>query len=265
MTTLNKGSADEKARRATEQAAKAAEAAEAARLAEEAAAKAKEAARLAQLAAEEAAAEAEEPEEPEDSSPEAEPEPVQKPTRTRVVKLTKPTEEAEDTEDDDPTPTGFTYTVMAVLTVLVVVLATAATVLYLKDRDQGATDSARKDAAWAASRAAQELSAYDYRTIDADVKTGLSLTTGKLHSDYEKQIPAFKAQAVQKQLIGTTTVMKTGVISATPDKVVVLVYANRTSATKDDKTQRLPEALRLKVTMIKTDGKWLAAKMDVIS
>ncbi|GAA4234089.1 hypothetical protein GCM10022254_38130 [Actinomadura meridiana] len=250
----------DKARKATEQAAKAAKAEEAARVAEEAAAKAREAARQAQQAAEEAAAAAEEPEEP--TTEDSDPEPAAKPTRTRVVRLTKPTE---PTDPEDAHTAGPGYTVIAILAVIVIVLATAAITLFLKDRDQNAVDHARKEASWAASRAAQELSAYDYRTIDADVKTAASLTTGKLHTDYEKQIPAFKAEAVKKQLIGTTTVMKTGVITATSTKVVVLIYANRSSTTKDDKTQRLPEALRLKVTMQKTNGTWLAAKMEVIS
>ena len=71
-------------------------------------------------------------------------------------------------------------------------------------------------------------------------------------------MPSFKANATRRQLVGTTTVLKTGVIDAEPDKVTVLVYANRSSTTKDAETPRLPESLRLKMTMVEVDGKWLA-------
>ncbi|MER6811736.1 hypothetical protein ABT299_20925 [Spirillospora sp. NPDC000708] len=174
-----------------------------------------------------------------------------------------------DDDEDDAAPgrrfgTGG-FTLLAVLVVLVIAFGTASTLLFLKAQEQSATDDARKNGLWAASKAAQELSSYDYRTIDTDTKAAAAMTTGKLHDDYVKQIPSFKAQATAQQLIGTTTVMKTGVISATPDRVVALVYADRSSATKNDKTQQLPESLRLKMTMVKVHGKWLAEKVDVIS
>ncbi|GAA0548912.1 hypothetical protein [Actinomadura livida] len=197
-----------------------------------------------------------------------------KPAKTaKPIKLKKPAAaEADDDEEEDDEDGGARggatrsgYTVIAVLAVLVIAFGTAATMLYLKDREQNAVEAAGREGAWAASKAAKALSSYDFRTIDADMKTAADMTTGKLRSDYEKEMPSFKANATQQQLVGTTTVLKAGVVSATPDKVVVLVYANRTSATKDDETQRLPEALRLKMTMVETGGKWLAQDVDVIS
>ena len=117
----------------------------------------------------------------------------------------------------------------------------------------------------ASSRAAQKLSSYDYQTLDADLKAASATTTGKLHSDYEKLAQELRTVAVQQQAVSNTTVMKVGVVSATPDKVVTLIYANRSSVTKNDKQQRLPEPLRIKMTMVKKDGKWLASELTVIS
>jgi type II secretory pathway pseudopilin PulG len=184
----------------------------------------------------------------------------------KAAKVEVDDDEDED-EDDEPGRRFGTggFTLLAVLVVLVLAFGTASTLLFLKQHEQSATDDARKNGLWAASKAAQELSSYDYRTIDTDTKAAAAMTTGKLHDDYVKQIPSFKAQATAQQLIGTTTVMKTGAISASPDKVVALVYADRSSATKNDKTQQLPESLRLKMTMVKVHGKWLAERVDVIS
>ncbi|MBO2460116.1 hypothetical protein [Actinomadura violacea] len=187
--------------------------------------------------------------------------------RPSLKKTAKVVAVDEDEDDDEPGRRFGTgrFTLLAVLVVLVLGFGTAAVMLILKDQKQSATDDARKNGLWAASKAAQELSSYDFRTIDTDTRAAAAMTTGKLHDDYVKQIPSFKQQAVAQQLVGTTTVMKTGAISASPDKVVALVYADRSSATKNDKTQQLPESLRLKMTMVKVHGKWLAQKVDVIS
>ncbi len=135
---------------------------------------------------------------------------------------------------------------IAVLAVLTIALGAGTTTLYLKVREQKATEQAGKEASMASSRAAQKLS-YDYQTLDADLKSASATTTGKLHSDYEKLAQELRTVAVQQQAVSNTTVMKVGVVSAAPDKVVTLVYANRSSVTKNDKQQRLPEPLRIKI------------------
>ncbi|MEV4671247.1 hypothetical protein AB0K34_06305 [Actinomadura sp. NPDC049382] len=302
MTMLGRGkrSAPDKK---NDKAAKAEEAARAAELAEEAAAKAREAARLAQKAAEEAAAaededDEEEPEkavkspekprtpkkdsevtpDPEDASEEAsapseandadDEDEDEEPKRPKLSKKPEPAA-SDDDEDEDEEPRssrlGGLTTVIAVLAVLTIALGAGTTALYLKVSDQKATEEASKEASFASSRAAQKLSSYDYQTLDADLKAASAMTTGKLHTDYEKLAQELRTVAVQQQAVSNTTVMKVGVVSATPDKVVTLVYANRSSRTKSDKQQRLPEPLRIKMTMVHKDGKWLAEELKVIS
>ncbi|TMR05413.1 hypothetical protein ETD83_06855 [Actinomadura soli] len=160
---------------------------------------------------------------------------------------------------------GSMGTVVAVLVVLMIAFGAGTTALALEVREQNATVTASKEASFAASRAAQKLSSYDYQTLDADLKAASATTTGKLRTDYDKLAQQLRTVAVQQQAVSTTTVMKVGVVSATPDKVVALVYANRSSATKADKQQRLPEPLRIRMTMVKQDGKWLASELTVIS
>ncbi|MCP9969751.1 hypothetical protein LUX57_34980 [Actinomadura madurae] len=160
---------------------------------------------------------------------------------------------------------GGLSTVLTVLVVLAIALGAGTTALALKIKEQNATEEASKQAAIAASRAAQKLSSYDYQTLDADLKAASATTTGKLHTQYDKLAQQLRTVAVQQQAVSNTTVIKTGVVSATPDKVVALVYANRSSATKDDKQQRLPEPLRIKMTMVKEDGAWLASELTVLS
>ncbi|NKZ02542.1 hypothetical protein [Actinomadura latina] len=189
-----------------------------------------------------------------------------KPARLKSKKAAKAV--ADDDEEDEPRRSrrvGGLSTVIAVLAVLTIALGAGTTVLYLKVSEQKATEQAGKDASMASSRAAQKLSSYDYQTLDADLKAASATTTGKLHTDYEKLAQELRTVAVQQQAVSNTTVMKVGVVSASPDKVVTLVYANRSSVTKDDKQQRLPEPLRIKMTMVNKDGKWLASELTVIS
>ncbi|TDD39750.1 hypothetical protein E1287_02800 [Actinomadura sp. KC06] len=291
--------------RAAEKAARAEEAAEAARLAEEAAAKAREAARLAKIAADEAAAEdesdeAEEPEKatkslqkpqddqedsedasdgdgaseddsesPEDASApvdltKADEDPETGKSASKPVKVKKAAR-TEGGKSRRRFRSGSPAAVVAVLVVLMIAFGAGTTALALEVREQNATETASKEASFAASRAAQKLSSYDYQTLDADLKAASATTTGKLRTDYDKLAQQLRSVAAQQQAVSTTTVMKVGVVSATPDKVVALVYANRSSATKADKQQRLPEPLRIRMTMVKQDGKWLASELTVIS
>ncbi|MEO3829956.1 hypothetical protein [Actinomadura sp. B10D3] len=209
-------------------------------------------------------AEADEDDESDDVSDEDDGDEEAKASRLRFRKAAK----ASAAADDEPRGwfrVGSLSTVLAVLVVLTIALGAGTTALALKLREQNATEEASKQGALAASRAAQKLSTYDYQTLDADLKAASATTTGKLHTQYDKLAQQLRTVAVQQQAVSNTTVIKTGVVSATPDKVVALVYANRSSATKNDKQQRLPEPLRIKMTMVKKDGKWLASELTVLS
>lgn len=189
-------------------------------------------------------------------------------TKTRRLNLKKPAEDDEEEGDEDEprrARMGGLSTVIAVLAVLVIALGAGTAALYLKVREQKATEQAGKEASFASSRAAQKLSSYDYQTLDADLKAASATTTGKLRTQYDKLAQELRTVAVQQQAVSNTTVMKVGVVSAAPDKVVTLVYANRSSVTKNDERQRLPEPLRIKMTMVKKDGTWLASELTVIS
>ncbi|WP_131735765.1 hypothetical protein [Actinomadura roseirufa] len=155
--------------------------------------------------------------------------------------------------------------VIGILVALVIALGAGTTVLALKVREQNATETASRDGVFAASRAVQALSSYDYRSLDADLRAASALTTGTLREQFDKLAEQLKALAPRQQAVSTTTVMKAGAVSATPEKVVALVYANRSSATSADKDRRLPEPLRIRITMVPRHGRWLASELVVIS
>lgn len=153
---------------------------------------------------------------------------------------------------------------LVVLAALTVVLGAALGFVVYKSGELSATERASRQAVLAASRVAQDVSSYDYRTLDSDFKTASEQTTGELRTQYDRLAQQVKASAVEQQAVAQTTVLKTGAVSATREKVVVLVYANRSTANSKQKQQQLPESLRIKVTMVEKDGRWLAEELVVL-
>ncbi|HEU5158769.1 MAG TPA: hypothetical protein VFU43_17355 [Streptosporangiaceae bacterium] len=157
--------------------------------------------------------------------------------------------------------------ILALLALVAVVLAIAVVSLRHRDSTLRATDSGARRAMFAAATAAQDLSSYDYRTLESDIKTAAGQTTGRLRTDYEKQAQAIMATARQQQVVVNAQTVKSGVVSASTDEVVILVFLNRTtSKTAGSATgqERTPDQLRLLMTMKKVGDRWLVAKVDVM-
>jgi Mce-associated membrane protein len=155
-------------------------------------------------------------------------------------------------------------TQILVLMVLVALALTVAVVSLLMRADTlRTTDGGAEKARNAAMTAAQDLSSYDYRTLESDIKTAAGQTTGRLRTDYEKQAQAIIATARQQQVVVNAQALRAGVESAKPDEVVVLVFLNRTSS-KASGQPRTPDQLRLQMTMSNVGDRWLVSKIDLL-
>jgi hypothetical protein len=153
------------------------------------------------------------------------------------------------------------------LALVALVLAVAVVSLRHRGTDLRATDSGAQKAMFAAATAAQDLSSYDYRTLESDIKTAAGQTTGQLRTDYEKQAQAIMAAARQQQVVVNAQTVKSGVVSASSGEVVILVFLNRTTSKTAGSAagqERTPDQLRLLMTMKKAGDRWLVAKVDVM-
>jgi Mce-associated membrane protein len=163
-------------------------------------------------------------------------------------------------------PTAGTQ-ILTLLGLVAVVLAIAVVSLQHRGHTLRTTHGGGQQAMYAAATAAQDLSSYDYRTLESDIKTAAAQTTGQLRTDYEKQAQAIMATARQQQVVVNAQTVKSGVVSASPGQVVVLVFLNRTTsktASSSSGQERTPDQLRLVMTMKKVGGRWLVAKVDVL-
>jgi Mce-associated membrane protein len=157
--------------------------------------------------------------------------------------------------------------ILVLLALVAVVLAIAVVSLRHRGNELSATDSGAQKAMFAAATAAQDLSSYDHRTLESDIKTAAAQTMGQLRTDYEKQAQAIMATARQQQVVVNAQTVKSGVVSASAGEVVILVFLNRTTSKTAGSAagqERTPDQLRLLMTMKKAGDRWLVAQIDVM-
>jgi Mce-associated membrane protein len=148
------------------------------------------------------------------------------------------------------------------LLLLTVGAVVAAVVVGLQARTEARTADGRDEAPAAAERAAKAMLAYDYRTLPADRKRASAYLTADYRPKYlenfeqlEKQKDGAPGLAVQTKTVVTTSVLGSGVMDASEDKVRVLVYVNQVSTRPGRDPQIFQN--RVAMTMEKVGNRWL--------
>ncbi|MGW4544571.1 hypothetical protein ACWEOP_42775 [Streptomyces chartreusis] len=158
-----------------------------------------------------------------------------------------------------------------VLGVLLPAALVATAVLGWQYRDGSRTASARTQALAAAQKAAPLVLSYDYRHLDKDFASARTHLTGGFHAEYGKTTKAVvgptakKYRAVVKATIAapTTGTPAASVVSASPDKVVVLLFINQVTESTQVSGARV-DLNRVRMTMARTDGGWKVSGVDAL-
>jgi Mce-associated membrane protein len=156
---------------------------------------------------------------------------------------------------------GVSARAVTVLAALAVVLAIVAAVLGWQDVRARQTSAAADQALAAARTSAETLFSYDYRSIDSDLAAGRKVVTGQLAKDYADTSQVVKPQAVANRAIVDASVSAAGVVSAAPDKVVVLLYLNQATQNKNVSGTRM-DYNRVRLTMVPVGGDWRIARAE---
>jgi Mce-associated membrane protein len=163
--------------------------------------------------------------------------------------------------------TGRRGLVTAVVAALCVVLGGCDAALWLHNRRDSSADQARAHALAAAKRAARDILSYDYRNLDADIAKAKSETTGLFARQYAGSADTLLAQARQLRAIVQATPASPGVVSATKDEVVVLVWVDQASvkqlAAQKTPTTRIDQS-RVRMTMTNVDGHWKVSQLAAL-
>ncbi|MEU8849428.1 hypothetical protein AB0C70_24965 [Streptomyces sp. NPDC048564] len=158
-----------------------------------------------------------------------------------------------------------------VLGALVMAGLVAVAVLGWQYRDGHQTESARAAAVAAARKAAPVILSYHYRHLDRDFTRARAHLTGDFREEYEKTTKtvvgttAKKYQGVVKATVAApaTGAPAASFVSATPDKVVVLLFVNQVTKSTQVSGSRV-DLNRVRMTMSRTDEGWKVSAVDAL-
>ncbi len=160
----------------------------------------------------------------------------------------------------------------ALLGVLLVAGLVAAAVLGWQYWDARRTETARTEALAAARKAAPVVLSYDYRHLDRDFTHARTHLTGDFRAEYGKTTQAVVAPTAKKYrgvVKATVAAPASGgspaasVVSASPDKVTVLLFVNQVTESSQVSGSRL-DLNRVRMTMDRTDNGWKVSAVDAL-
>ncbi len=149
---------------------------------------------------------------------------------------------------------------LAVVTVLAAVVAGAA--WYGIHRADG-RDRAVRQAVAVAPAAAKAIFSYDYRSFDSSVANGRTFITGEFADEYAQTTSALKDTATKQQAVVLAEVSSTGVVTASGDRVELLVYLNQYRRNVSTAGEKVDQN-RVVLTMVPVGGEWKVARATAI-
>lgn len=147
---------------------------------------------------------------------------------------------------------------------LVVVLLLVAGERALAWRDAGDRTDDENAAAAAASAEVEGLIDMSGSTSDADMEKLLAGATADFRSELESQADRLKKALASNKVKAEGEAVSTGVVKLDGDKATVIVAAVGTVKNNSTKEAE-PRNYRLKVDLLKSDGKWLVSGLEFVA
>ncbi|MFG2029836.1 hypothetical protein [Streptomyces sp. NPDC048825] len=160
----------------------------------------------------------------------------------------------------------------AILSVLLVAGLVAVAVLGWQYREGRRAEQARGQALTAARKAAPVVLSYDYRRLDRDFAAAGARLTGDFRDKYRKTTKtvvgptARKYEGVVKATVAEPTAGGTpaaSVVSASPDKAVVLLFVNQVTRSTQVSGPRV-DLNRVLMTLDRTSEGWKVSAVDAL-
>ncbi|MEU9477474.1 hypothetical protein [Streptomyces sp. NPDC048191] len=182
-------------------------------------------------------------------------------------------EPAEDEpEEGPPSRRPRRNALTTILGVVLVAALTVAAVLGWQYREGRQAEEARGEALAAARTAAPVVLSYDYRHLGRDFARARALLTGHFRDQYGRTTKtvvaptATKYHGVVKATVATPAdggAPAVSVVSATPDKAVVLLFVNQVTDSTQVPEPRL-DLNRVRMTLTRTSGGWKVSGVDAL-
>jgi len=121
----------------------------------------------------------------------------------------------------------------------------------------------RAEAMTAAKDVAVDLTTVNWQTIDQDVQRILDNSTGQFHDDFAERRTDYADVVRDAKTTSVGTVSQAGVEKIAPDDATVLVALQSTSSTPDAPKQE-PRQWRMRITLDRVDGRYLASDVEFV-
>jgi Mce-associated membrane protein len=145
-----------------------------------------------------------------------------------------------------------------------VLMAVAAGFVWFQVQDHKATDQARQAGLEASRDAARVLFSYDYRTLPKDFRAGAAVTTGAFRKQYaETTSKVVTPVATEKKAVVKAEVVTAGVVRASTDKVVTIVYVNQVTTSSLQAGPKV-DLSRVRMTLVHVGSGWLVSKVEAL-
>ncbi|MES4891756.1 hypothetical protein [Streptomyces sp. NPDC096012] len=160
----------------------------------------------------------------------------------------------------------------AVLGAVLVAALVVAAVLGWQYRQGRQAEQARGEALAAAQKAAPVVLSYDYRHLDRDFARARALLTGHFRDQYGRTTKTVVAptatqyHGVVKATVATPSdggAPAASVVSATPDRAVVLLFVNQVTRSTQVPEPRL-DLNRVRLTLTHTSAGWKVSGVDAL-
>jgi Mce-associated membrane protein len=100
-------------------------------------------------------------------------------------------------------------------------------------------------------------------TVDSDIQRVTSAATGDFAGEYTRGKTQVRAAVVENDVQSQGNVLRAGLVSGDSDSAVVLVAVDAT--VKNVKApQGRPAHYRIKVDLVKEEGRWLVSKLEFV-
>ena len=119
----------------------------------------------------------------------------------------------------------------------------------------GPRTAASHEALAAATAATAALFSYDYRTFDASVSNGKQFATGAFAGEYAETTASLRASVQKEQAVVRAEVSAAGVVTASADRVEVLLYVNQYRRNVNITGEKVDQN-RVVLTLVPVDGEW---------
>lgn len=161
----------------------------------------------------------------------------------------------------DQAPARFGKLLTVTLAVLLVLTLTAAVVLGIKAWKGREAEQARSQATAAATKAAQLVLSYDYRTLDKDFSAARATLTPEFAADFDQTTKVVAEQAKKTKATVKAEVREVGVRDGDADRVTLLVFVNQTTTSTITQGKPRVDLNRARFTMVRNGDRWLVQEI----